>query len=150
MSMMLSFQTNKLIAFFSKGVKHFDFIPESYIIPEEFNEFNGKYCLEGSVTLDVSCAWTFFVNLVDDTHFLITCNYRTLQHFTIKKKTLNIILYTCIIILAAFLKDRRPWIVKPVASSRGRGIYLVNHVSLLRTICIIHMFLLVLKVCMLM
>lgn len=148
--MMLSFQTNKLISFFSKGVKHFDFIPESYIIPEEFNEFNGKYCLEGSVTLDVSCAWTFFVNLVDDTHFLITCNYRTLQHFTIKKKTLNIILYTCIIILAAFLKDRRPWIVKPVASSRGRGIYLVNHVSLLRTICIIHMFLLVLKVCMLM
>lgn len=54
----------------SKGVKHFDFIPESYIIPEEFNEFN-----------------------------------------------------------AAFLKDRRPWIVKPVASSRGRGIYLVNHPS---------------------
>ena len=31
--------------------------------------------------------------------------------------------------LAAFLKDRKPWIVKPVASSRGRGIYLVNHVS---------------------
>ena len=30
---------------------------------------------------------------------------------------------------AAFLKDRKPWIVKPVASSRGRGIYLVNHVS---------------------
>ncbi|XP_015774743.1 PREDICTED: tubulin polyglutamylase TTLL5-like [Acropora digitifera] len=26
----------------SKGVKHFDFIPESYIIPEEFNEFSGK------------------------------------------------------------------------------------------------------------
>ena len=69
--MMLPFQTNKLIAFFSKGVKHFDFIPESYIIPEEFNEFNGKYCLEGSVTLDVSCAWTFFVNLVDDTHFIL-------------------------------------------------------------------------------
>ena len=23
---------------------------------------------------------------MDDTHFLITCNYRTLQHFTIKKK----------------------------------------------------------------
>ncbi|XP_068683988.1 tubulin polyglutamylase TTLL5-like [Montipora foliosa] len=54
----------------SKGVKHFDFIPESYIIPEEFNEFN-----------------------------------------------------------AAYLKDRKPWIVKPVASSRGRGIYLVNHPS---------------------
>ncbi|XP_067031983.1 tubulin polyglutamylase TTLL5-like [Acropora muricata] len=54
----------------SKGVKHFDFIPESYIIPEEFNEFS-----------------------------------------------------------AAYLKDRKPWIVKPVASSRGRGIYLINHPS---------------------
>ena len=32
-------------------------------------------------------------------------------------------------IVAAYLKDRKPWIVKPVASSRGRGIYLVNHVS---------------------
>lgn len=33
------------------------------------------------------------------------------------------------LIAAAFLKDRKPWIVKPVASSRGRGIYLVSHVS---------------------
>ncbi|XP_018430925.1 PREDICTED: tubulin polyglutamylase TTLL5, partial [Nanorana parkeri] len=28
----------------------------------------------------------------------------------------------------AFSKDRGPWIVKPVASSRGRGVYLVNSV----------------------
>ena len=32
--------------------------------------------------------------------------------------------------LAAFLKDKGPWIVKPVASSRGRGVFLVNHVSM--------------------
>ena len=31
-----------MIFFYSQGVKHFDFIPESYIIPEEFNEFSGK------------------------------------------------------------------------------------------------------------
>jgi len=31
-----------IIFFYSQGVKHFDFIPESYIIPEEFNEFSGK------------------------------------------------------------------------------------------------------------
>ena len=30
------------VFFLFQGVKHFDFIPESYIIPEEFNEFNGK------------------------------------------------------------------------------------------------------------
>ncbi|KAM4662158.1 tubulin polyglutamylase TTLL5 isoform 2-T2 [Discoglossus pictus] len=29
----------------------------------------------------------------------------------------------------AFTKDRGPWIVKPVASSRGRGVYLVNSPS---------------------
>ena len=31
-----------MIFFYFQGVKHFDFIPESYIIPEEFNEFSGK------------------------------------------------------------------------------------------------------------
>lgn len=29
-----------------------------------------------------------------------------------------------------FAKDKGPWIIKPVASSRGRGIYLVSNVSL--------------------
>lgn len=28
-----------------------------------------------------------------------------------------------------FVKDKGPWIIKPVASSRGRGIYLVSNVS---------------------
>eukprot|EP00079_Xenopus_tropicalis_P028542 XP_012823512.1 PREDICTED: tubulin polyglutamylase TTLL5 isoform X1 [Xenopus tropicalis] len=31
----------------------------------------------------------------------------------------------------AFAKDRGPWIVKPVASSRGRGVYLINSPSLI-------------------
>ena len=37
--------------FLFQGVKHFDFIPESYIIPEEFNEFNGK-CYRHSACID--------------------------------------------------------------------------------------------------
>ncbi|XP_054287867.1 tubulin polyglutamylase TTLL5-like [Macrosteles quadrilineatus] len=51
----------------AKGVKHFDFIPQTFVMPGDFRE-------------------------------LTTCHYRT----------------------------RGPWIVKPVASSRGRGIYIVN------------------------
>ncbi|XP_063802667.1 tubulin polyglutamylase TTLL5 [Pseudophryne corroboree] len=31
----------------------------------------------------------------------------------------------------AFSKDRGPWIVKPVASSRGRGVYLINSAKIL-------------------
>lgn len=33
------------------------------------------------------------------------------------------------IISDCFVKDKGPWIIKPVASSRGRGIYLVSNVS---------------------
>lgn len=39
----------------------------------------------------------------------------------------NILYY----ILAAYVKDKGPWIVKPIASSRGRGIYLINNVSVI-------------------
>lgn len=54
----------------AKGAKHFDFIPQTFVMPGDFRD-------------------------------LTTCHYRT----------------------------RGPWIVKPVASSRGRGIYIVNSVS---------------------
>ena len=37
------FIINIILFFLFQGVKHFDFIPESYIIPEEFNEFNGAW-----------------------------------------------------------------------------------------------------------
>jgi tubulin polyglutamylase TTLL5 len=53
-----------------KGVKHFDFIPQTFMMPVDFRE-------------------------------LCSSHYR----------------------------HRGPWIVKPVASSRGRGIYIVNSVS---------------------
>ncbi|XP_014671051.1 PREDICTED: LOW QUALITY PROTEIN: tubulin polyglutamylase TTLL5-like, partial [Priapulus caudatus] len=52
----------------AKGKKYFDFIPESYLLPTEFQDFS-----------------------------------------------------------SAFIKDKCPWIVKPVASSRGRGISIVTH-----------------------
>jgi hypothetical protein len=34
-------------------------------------------------------------------------------------------------ILATFQRERGYWIAKPVASSRGRGITIISHVSLL-------------------
>ncbi|KAK3093578.1 hypothetical protein FSP39_017678 [Pinctada imbricata] len=51
-----------------KGAKHFDFIPPSFILPSEYQDF-----------------------------------------------------------CAAFLREKGTWIVKPVASSRGRGVFLCNH-----------------------
>lgn len=54
---------------YSRGLKHFDFVPQTFILPAEINE-------------------------------LVTSHYR----------------------------HRGAWIVKPIASSRGRGIYLVNSV----------------------
>ena len=54
----------------ARGLKHFDFVPQTFILPTEMND-------------------------------LITSHYR----------------------------HRGAWIVKPIASSRGRGIYIVNSVS---------------------
>ncbi|XP_055879802.1 tubulin polyglutamylase TTLL5-like isoform X6 [Biomphalaria glabrata] len=51
-----------------KGFKHFDFIPPSYVLPGDYQDF-----------------------------------------------------------CSSFLKDKGPYIVKPVASSRGRGVFLINH-----------------------
>ncbi|GFO41356.1 tubulin polyglutamylase ttll5 [Plakobranchus ocellatus] len=51
-----------------KGHKHFDFIPASYVLPGDYQDFCSN-----------------------------------------------------------FLKDKGPYIVKPVASSRGRGVFLINH-----------------------
>lgn len=52
----------------TKGMKHFDFVPKSYMMPSEYQEF-----------------------------------------------------------CAAYVKEKGSWIVKPIASSRGRGIYLINN-----------------------
>ncbi|CAL8100870.1 unnamed protein product [Calicophoron daubneyi] len=51
-----------------KGMRHFDFVPQSFLLPDEFREF-----------------------------------------------------------CSAYLQDKGPYIVKPIASSRGRGIYIISH-----------------------
>ncbi|XP_065919431.1 tubulin polyglutamylase TTLL5-like isoform X2 [Dysidea avara] len=58
----------------TKGFKSFNFIPKTYVIPEEFHQF-----------------------------------------------------------VVTFTKEQGVWIVKPIASSRGRGIFLVNHPSQIPT-----------------
>lgn len=55
----------------SRGYKHFDIVPQSFLLPADFKD-----------------------------------------------------------LVSAHNKNRGPWIVKPVASSRGRGIFIVNSVSL--------------------
>ncbi|BFZ06961.1 hypothetical protein BsWGS_10001 [Bradybaena similaris] len=52
----------------TKGFKHFDFIPQSFVLPGDYQDF-----------------------------------------------------------CSTFIKDKGPYIVKPVASSRGRGVFLINH-----------------------
>lgn len=54
----------------SRGYKHFDIVPQSFLLPADFKD-----------------------------------------------------------LVSAHNKNRGPWIVKPVASSRGRGIFIVNSVS---------------------
>lgn len=46
--------------------------------------------------------------------------------------TIAFLLLSPAMVSDCFVKDKGPWIIKPVASSRGRGIYLVSNVSCLR------------------
>jgi tubulin polyglutamylase TTLL5 len=70
-----------------KGVKNFNFIPTTFLLPYEFEDFSG---------LDE--IFLFLLNL-----FLL--------------------------IVAAFQREKGIWIIKPVASSQGKGIFLINHVK---------------------
>jgi len=53
--------------------------------------------------------------------------------------------HICAVSPGAYLREKGTWIVKPVASSRGRGIFLVSHVRLyidqsssISTSCLLH------------
>jgi glutathione synthase/RimK-type ligase-like ATP-grasp enzyme len=41
-------------------------------------------------------------------------------------------------VLAAFQREKGVWIIKPVASSQGKGIFLINHVNILFEINLIN------------
>jgi tubulin polyglutamylase TTLL5 len=71
-----------------KGVKNFNFIPTTFLLPYEFEDFSSK----------LNLFILFFSN------------------------------YFC---LDAFQREKGFWIIKPVASSQGKGIFLINHVNYL-------------------
>ena len=91
-----------------QGKKHFDFIPESYVLPDEFNEFYQGKC-KLNPPLIIVCA---------KSELSVAKIPQLLQPY-----------HRFFLLPASVKRDKGPWIVKPVALSRGRGIYLVNHVS---------------------
>jgi tubulin polyglutamylase TTLL5 len=72
-----------------KGLKNFNFIPTTFLLPYEFEDFSGER----------TC------RRVIDVHVVVSLS------------------------AAAFQRERGFWIIKPVASSQGKGIFLINHVS---------------------
>ncbi|KAK0130890.1 Tubulin polyglutamylase TTLL5 [Merluccius polli] len=72
------------------GFKNFHIVPQTFVLPSEYQEFCSK------------------------SHPGLT---PTVNRFPTTSRS------------RCFAKDRGPWIIKPVASSRGRGIYLVSNPS---------------------
>jgi tubulin polyglutamylase TTLL5 len=70
-----------------KGFKHFDFIPTTFILPHQFNQFKSLFYLVLFFSIQIF-------------------NY-----------------------LGTFEKEKGIWIVKPIASSQGKGIFLINNVK---------------------
>ena len=71
-----------------KGIKNFNFIPTTFLLPYEFEDFTGL------VIEDFTYLFTFSLNI------------------------------------GAFQREKGIWIIKPVASSQGKGIFLINHVTI--------------------
>ena len=58
--------------------------------------------------------------------YLFICLHSSIK---LNLKKLNSLFIFIFIFLSDILQEKGLWIVKPVASSRGRGIFLINHVS---------------------
>lgn len=82
------------------GFTKFHIVPQTFVLPYEYQEFCSK-----------TPAWSIGAPF--------------LQVHNCWKCCLNVFFSRS----DCFAKDKGPWIIKPVASSRGRGIYLVSNVS---------------------
>lgn len=89
------------------GFKNFHIVPQTFVLPSEYQDFCSKTPLTQPHLRKQSSV----------------CNMITLIAHS---ESLSL---SHTLILGCFSKDKGPWIIKPVASSRGRGIYLVSNVS---------------------
>lgn len=92
------------------GFKNFHIVPQTFVLPSEYQEFCSKT--------------PFRVCQSRPLLMIFLQSFETLYTFFPCQN-----LFFPSSILDCFAKDKGPWIIKPVASSRGRGIYLVSNVS---------------------
>lgn len=52
-----------------------------------------------------------------------------LRNFLVREENLRFFFVSIDRFLAAFQREKGVWIIKPVASSQGKGIFLINHVK---------------------
>ena len=90
---------------FLQGTKHFNIIPTTFILPGDANRFLGEL-----YALNSGCVSVMEVEF---------CSLSLYLSLSLSPLSL----------LATFRKQRGTWIVKPTTLSRGRGIFLINHVS---------------------
>lgn len=86
------------------GFKNFHIVPQTFVLPSEYQEF----CSKSPVPV---------------------CQTRALFEIRSQSSDTFFALFFPSLISDCHAKDKGPWIIKPVASSRGRGIYLVSNVS---------------------
>ena len=95
-----------------QGMKHFNIIPTTFVLPEELGQFQG--------TDHTRCAQS------------TREREREVYHHPPSPSYLEEFIYIHMLCAVHFRKNRGVWIMKPVSSSRGRGITLINHVRVTR------------------
>ena len=120
----------------SQGVKHFNIIPTTFVLPDELPQFRGQWAVHATVLYLLSG----IQNPTNIVHYPIWCPYfdRLKIACSLGKKrcpfqrcvpVYYLLNFYEIFCLVHFRKKRGTWIVKPVSLSRGRGITIINHVS---------------------